>query len=79
MEAYEDKGLTRQVGLLKQMVQPKLWDCEAMPQYVNSLAMTAFKVSNAGLKIDEELTASFMLAGLLNEFQAILVAVENSK
>lgn len=78
LAAYEDKGLTRKVELLKQLVQLKLSDCESMPDYVNRMVMTSLKVQSAGLNIDDELTASLMLAGLPDEFRALVLAVENS-
>ena len=78
LAAYEDKGLTRKVELLKQLVEIKLSDCESMPDYINRLVMTSLKVKSAGLNIDDELTASLMLAGLPDEFRALVLAVENS-
>lgn len=78
LAAYEDKGLTRKVELLKQLVQIKLSDCESMPDYVNRMVMTSLKAQSSGLNIDDELTASLMLAGLPDEFRALVLAVENS-
>ena len=79
MSAYEDNGLTRKVELLKQLVGLKLTDFDSIQDYVNAMVMTSLKVENAGLNIDEELTASLMLAGLPDEFRALVLAVENSK
>lgn len=79
VRAYEDTGLTRKVELLKQLVQLKLGDFGSMQEYVNAMVLTSIKVKNAGLNIDDELTASLMLAGLPEEFQALVMAVENSK
>ena len=78
VSAYEDSGLTRKVELLKQLVQLKLSDCESMQDYVNQMVMTALKVQGAGLNIDDEVTASLMLAGLPDEFRALVLAIENS-
>lgn len=35
-------------------------------------------VQEAGLKIDEEVLASLLLAGLLDEFKSLVMAIENS-
>lgn len=78
-KSFTDTGLTRKVELLKQLVQLNLSDCESMQDYVNTMVMTSLKVTNAGLKIDDELTASLMLAGLPDDFRALVLAVENSK
>ncbi|XP_067616909.1 uncharacterized protein CCHa2 isoform X1 [Eurosta solidaginis] len=78
ISAYEDSGLTRRVGLLKQLVQCRLSDFSSMQEYLNSLVMTSLKVQNAGLKIDEEVTGSLILAGLPDDFRALVLAIENS-
>lgn len=77
--AFEDSSLNRKVELLKQLVHLKLSDCESTEVYVNKMQMTSMKVKKAGLKIDDELVASFMLAGLPDEFLPLVMAVENSK
>lgn len=65
--------------MLKQLVRCKLSDFESMREHVNFLVMTSPKVQIAGLNIDEELTASLMLARLPDDFRALVLAVENSK
>ncbi|XP_058982660.1 uncharacterized protein LOC105262273 [Musca domestica] len=79
VSSYEDTGLTRKVELLKQLVQLKLSDCDNVEDYVNRMIMASMKVQQAGLKIDDELVASLMLAGLPEEFKSLVLAVENSK
>ena len=79
MHAYEDTGLTRKVELLKQLVNMKMKNFESVQKYANELILVAMKVNNAGLKIDDELTASLMLAGLPEEYKPLVMAVENSK
>lgn len=59
------------------MVQLKLSDC-SIEDYVNIMVMTSLKMKKAGLKSDNEVVASFMLAGLPDDFKPLLViAVEH--
>ncbi|XP_055918633.1 uncharacterized protein LOC129950736 [Eupeodes corollae] len=76
--AFEDTGLSRKVDLLKQLVELKLNECDSMEDYVNKMVMTSLKVKKAGLKIDDEVVASLMLAGLPADYKPLVMAVENS-
>lgn len=78
IEAFENKSVSRKVDLLRQLVQMKLSECESMEEYVNKMIITSIQVNSAGLKLDDEITASLMLAGLPEEFMPMVLAVENS-
>lgn len=77
--AYESGGLTRKVELLKNLVQMKLRDFETMSEYVNTFTMTSFECKSAGLKLNDEIVASLLLAGLPEECDALVLAIENQK
>lgn len=77
-KAFEDSGLCRKVELLKQLTKLSLDDCESVEDYINRMSTMAVKVVKAGLKIDDEVLASLMLAGLPDEFRSLVMAVENS-
>lgn len=76
--SFEDSGLCRKVELLKQLVKLTLAECESVEDYVNRMVTTCLKVGKAGLKIDDELFASLMLAGRPEEYKSLVMAVENS-
>lgn len=76
--AFEDSGLCRKVELLKQLVQLTMSKCASVEDYINRMIMTASKVKRAGLKLDDEVIASLMLAGLPEEHQPLVMAIENS-
>lgn len=79
LHAFEDTGLTRKVELLKRLVQLRLSDFDGVQEYVSEMVMMSLKVQQTGLKLDDELVASLMLAGLPEEFAPLVMAVENSK
>lgn len=76
--AFEDSGLCRKVELLKQLVQLTLENCASVEDYINRIMMTSSKVKRTGLKLDDELVASLMLAGLPEECKPLVMAIENS-
>lgn len=53
-------------------------DHPSMEEYINQVTMTSLKVKKTGLKLDDEIVASLMLAGLPNEFSPLVMAYENS-
>lgn len=55
-----------------------LADCESVEDYVSRMVTTSLKVEKAGLKIDDEVLASLMLADLPDEFKSLVMAIENS-
>lgn len=77
-KAFQDSGVSRKVGLLKQLVELKMEDCDSTEDYVSKIMMTAQKVKKTGLKLDDEVIASLMLAGLPQNFDSLVMAVENS-
>lgn len=77
-KSFEDSGLSRKVELLKQLVKLTLADCVSVEDYVSKMVTTSLKVVKAGLKIDDEVLASLMLAGLPEEFKSLVMAIENS-
>lgn len=77
-KSFEDSGLSRKVELLKQMVKLTLADCDSIEDYVSRMISTSLKVVKAGLKIEDEVLASLMLAGLPDDFKSLVMAIENS-
>lgn len=77
-KSFEDSGLCRKVELLKQLVKLTMADCDSVEDYVSRMVTTCLKVGKAGLKIDDEVLASLMLAGLPEEYKSLVMAIENS-
>lgn len=76
--AFQDSGLCRKVGLLKELVQLQLADCDSIEEYISKMMTTAQKVKLTGLKLDDEVIASLMLAGLPENFDTLVMAIENT-
>lgn len=76
--AFQSKGLTRKVELLKTLVKMRLVDFGSMQDYVNTFITISFQCRNSGLQLDDDLLASLMLAGLPEECVSLVLAIENS-
>ena len=51
---YEDKGLSRKIGLLRHLISIRLEQCENMQEYVDEIVNTSNKLSGIGFTISDE-------------------------
>lgn len=78
-KAFSDSGVCCRVTLLQQLVSVKLADCNGMEDYVNRMVLLSTKVTSVGFKINDDVIASLMLAGLPSEYKPLILGVENSQ
>lgn len=77
-KAFEDSGLTRKVGLLKDLINTSLDSCVSIEEYVNKIMTTAHKLRNIGFKVDDEWLGTLMLAGLPETYKPMIMGLESS-
>jgi len=77
-EIFADDGLDRRIGLIRQLSQTKLVDCKNSEEYVNIIMSAAHKLNNANLKVSSEWAGCFLLAGLPEEYNPMIMAMESS-
>lgn len=53
-ELYEGKGMTRKIGLLRNLIGTKLSDCDNMQSYVNTLLDYFNKINAIDFKITDD-------------------------
>lgn len=70
---YEDKGLTRKIGLLRTLVTTNLENCDSMDDYISKIVSTSQKLIGIGFELTEEWIGCFLLAGLTDEFMPIII------
>ncbi|GBP01229.1 hypothetical protein EVAR_99431_1 [Eumeta japonica] len=61
-KAFDDSGLTRRVGLLRDLITTTLENCQSIEEYVNKIMTTAHKLRNIGFKVDDEWLGTLLLA-----------------
>lgn len=75
---YEDKGLTRRVGLLKTLINTRLEDCDNMQAYVDKIVELSNKLAGIGFTITDEWSGVIMLAGLTETYRPLIMGIEAS-
>lgn len=76
--AFEDSGLTRKVGLLRQLVTTRLDGCNSIDEYVNTIITTANKLNGIGFAVGEEWIGVLLLSGLPDEYKPMIMGLESS-
>lgn len=76
--AFEDKGLTRRVGLLRKLVTTQLSNSKSVDGYVNTIMDTTHKLNEIGFTVSEEWTGTLLLAGLPDEYKPMIMGIESS-
>lgn len=78
LSMFEDKGLTRRIGLLRKLIPTTLEGSDSLEEYIGDVIGTANKLSGIGFKIDDEWVGSFLLAGLTDEYKPFIMGIESS-
>lgn len=77
-KTFEDSGLTRKVGLLRELVTTRLENCKSIEEYVNRIILTAHKLNELNFEVRDEWIGTLLLAGLPDEYKPMIMALENS-
>ncbi|CAG9132206.1 unnamed protein product [Plutella xylostella] len=76
--AFDDSGLSRKVGLLKDLINTTLETSSCVEDYVNKIMTAAHRLRNIGFKVDDEWLGTLMLAGLPDLYKPMIMAIESS-
>lgn len=77
-KAFDDNGLTRRVGLLKDLINTTLDSSNSVEDYVSKIMNTAHKLRNIGFDVNDEWLGTLMLAGLPEEYKPMIMGLESS-
>lgn len=75
---YEDKGLTRKIGLLRTLISVRLDDCDNMQEYIDQIVSTSNKLTGIGFGIGDEWLGAILLAGLNDHFKPFIMGIESN-
>lgn len=75
---YEDKGLSRKIGLLRKLISVRFEDKDDMQSYVDDIMECSQKLTGIGFTIDDGWLAAILLAGLNDSFGPFIMGIEAS-
>lgn len=76
--SYEDKGLSRRLGLLRKPFHTNMADFESMEDYLNEILSLTQKLDAIGAGIEDEFIGVIMLNGLSEDYNPLIMTIENS-
>ncbi|CAF4946395.1 unnamed protein product [Pieris macdunnoughi] len=77
-KAFDDSGLLRKVGLLRELITTDLESCGSVENYVNKIITCAHKLRNIKFIVDDEWLGTLLLAGLPESYRPMIMAMESS-
>lgn len=77
-KAFDDNGLTRRVGLLKDLINTTLESSNSVEDYVSKIMTTAHKLRNINFDVNDEWLGTLMLAGLPEVYKPMIMGLESS-
>lgn len=73
---YEDRGLTRRITLLRELISIRLEDADGMGDYIDRIKLTSNKLNGIGFALSSEWLGAIMLAGLTEDFRPLIMGIE---
>lgn len=77
-QVFDDTGLNRKVGLLRDLITTNLENSSSIEDYVNKVMTTAHKLRNINFVVGDEWLGTLLLAGLPEVYKPMIMAIESS-
>lgn len=78
IDTYEDSVVSQKIYTLTKFVNTRANDFESLSAYVNEMLQLWTRVQSAGFSIDDKTAGSLMLGGLPEQYQSMVMGIENS-
>jgi hypothetical protein len=73
---YEEKGLSRKINLLRNLIGSILGESDGMQAYVDKILKHTQQLSSIGFDISDEWSTAILLAGLTEKYQPFIMGIE---
>lgn len=78
-KTFSDSGIGRKFRLVKAGVTTRLETCDSMETYVNTIITGWQGMAELGYALEDDLIALFLLCGLPEEYEPMIMALDNIK
>ena len=75
--SFQDDGLSRRIGLIRQLTHTYLNNCKSVDEYVNTIISTAQRLREVDFEVPDKWIGAMLLAGLPEDYQPMIMALEN--
>lgn len=75
---FEEKGLTRKIGILRNLITSRLEDCDSMQSYIDRIVDNTNKLNGIGFEINDDWQTAIILAGLTEVYKPFIMGIEAS-
>lgn len=73
---FAEKGLSRKITLLRNLIEVRLQNCESMQEYVDSIASYSQKLHGIGFEINDDWKNAILLASLSDNFKPFIMGLK---
>ncbi|KAG6460307.1 hypothetical protein O3G_MSEX011897 [Manduca sexta] len=77
-QVFDDSGLSRKVGLLRELITTTLDNSSSVEDYINKVMTAAHKLRNINFVVGDEWLGTLLLAGLPEVYKPMIMAIESS-
>lgn len=78
INSFEDSVTSQKIFTLTKFVNTRAADFDSLSSYVNAMMKLWTRVQSAGFSIDDKTAGSLMLGGLPDQYQPMVLGIENS-
>lgn len=75
-DLFDDKGLSRKIGLLRNLISTRLETSDNMQAYIDDIMTHSSKLTGIGFALPDEWLAAIILAGLTDDYRPFIMGLE---
>lgn len=75
-DLFDDKGLSRKISLLRNLISTRLDTSENMQSYIDDIMTHSSKLTGIGFALPDEWLAAIILAGLTEDYRPFIMGME---